>query len=138
MVYNEMLVLPREECLRLLAANRLGRLAVATGSPVIRPVNYVFDEPSQSVVFRTAEGSKLQALLLAGNAAFEIDGFDEHSQTGWSVLIAGRAERVSNPADLRRLERSRLESWAPGGKPHLVRVRALTVSGRRIVLAAAG
>jgi uncharacterized protein len=136
MVYSEMLVLPREECLRLLAVNRLGRLAVASGSPVIRPVNYVFDEPSQSVVFRTAEGSKLQALLLAGNAAFEIDGFDEDSQTGWSVVIAGRAEHVSNPAELRRLERSRLEPWAPGGKPHLVRIRAATVSGRRIVLAA--
>src|SRR5581483_6554587 len=46
---SEMLVLPREECLRLLSSHRFGRLAVAMDSPVIRPVNYVFDERSQSV-----------------------------------------------------------------------------------------
>lgn len=37
-------------------------------------MNYVFDEPSQSVVFRTADGSKFQAMLINANAAFEIDG----------------------------------------------------------------
>lgn len=50
---SEMLVLPREECLRLIADHRFGRMAVTTDSPVIRPVNFLFDEPSQSVVFRT-------------------------------------------------------------------------------------
>jgi hypothetical protein len=46
-----MLELSREECLRLLASHSFGRLAVnmGEGAPLIRPVNYVFDEPSQSV-----------------------------------------------------------------------------------------
>src|SRR5690242_16284144 len=79
---SEMLDLPRDESLRLLAANRFGRLAVAMaeGAPVIRPVNYAFDEPSQSVVFRTSDGSKLHAVLQAAEAAFEIDGIDEGSR----------------------------------------------------------
>ncbi len=131
--------LPREECLRLLASNRFGRLAVTTGegAPVIRPVNYVFDEPSQSVVFRTARGSKFQALLRAAKAAFEIDDIDAGSRTGWSVIIVGVTEEVTNPADARRLESLELDPWAPGDKPHWVRIRAWTVSGRRIVLGAA-
>src|SRR5947209_13965495 len=86
---SEMLVLSRDECLRLLAAHNFGRLAVAMETPVIRPVNYMFDESSQSVVFRTAEGSKFHALLLSTNAAFEIDGIDPGSRTGWSVIIVG-------------------------------------------------
>ena len=55
----EMLELPREECLRLLASHSFGRLAVSMGerAPVLRPVNYLFDDASQSVVFRTAVGS---------------------------------------------------------------------------------
>ncbi len=63
----EMLELSREECLQLLAAHSFGRLAVNMGerAPVIRPVNYLFDKPSQSVVFRTAHGSKFHALLRA-------------------------------------------------------------------------
>lgn len=133
---SEMLDLPRDECLRLLAATRFGRLAVALadGAPVIRPVNYAFDEPSQSVVFRTSDGSKLHAVLQAAEAAFEIDGIDDGSRTGWSVIVRGVAEEVTNPSDIRRLDALGLEPWAPGRRRRWVRIRAWTVSGRRIVL----
>lgn len=130
---SEVLVLPREECLRLLASHRFGRLAVAMDQPVIRPVNYVFDERSQSVAFRTADGSKFHAMLINGNAAFEIDGIDPGSHTGWSVIIVGMTEEVTSPSVLRRLDHLGLETWTPGPKAHWVRVRAWTVSGRRIV-----
>jgi len=131
---SEMLTLPREECLRLLASHRFGRLAVAMDVPVIRPVNYVFDERSQSVAFRTADGSKFHAMLINGNAAFEIDGVDLDSRTGWSVIIVGMAEEVTKTSELRRLERLGLETWTPGHKAHWVRIRAWTVTGRRIAL----
>ena len=131
---SEMLVLPREECLRLLASHRFGRLAVATDSPIIRPVNYVFDEPSQSVAFRTAAGSKFHAMLMNGNAAFEIDGIDSGSRTGWSVIVVGMTEEVTSPVELRHLDQLGLEPWTPGPKAHWMRIRAWTVSGRRIVL----
>lgn len=130
---NEMRVLSRDDCLELLAEHNFGRLAVTMATPVIRPVNYVFDEPSQSVVFRTAAGSKLHALLLESNAAFEIDGIDPASRTGWSVIIVGRSEEVTNPSEIRRLEQLGLDDWAPGPKPHWMRIRAWTVTGRRIV-----
>jgi nitroimidazol reductase NimA-like FMN-containing flavoprotein (pyridoxamine 5'-phosphate oxidase superfamily) len=131
-----MLVLAREECLELLAAHRFGRLAVVLqgGVPVIRPVNYVFDRQSQSVVFRSARGSKFHALVQAAHAAFEIDGIDEATRTGWSVIIQGVTARVTRPSDVSRLNRLGLEPWAPGPKPHWVHIRAWTVSGRRIGL----
>jgi len=37
---------------------------------VIRPATYVFDERTRSVVFRSARGSKLTALLLSDRATF--------------------------------------------------------------------
>jgi uncharacterized protein len=130
-----MVELTREECLELLSAHNFGRLAVVTNSgiPVIRPVNYVFDSRSQSVVFRTGRGSKLHALLNAAKAAFEIDGIDEATQTGWSVIIEGVTAEVTVPNDLGRLERLGLRPWAPGYKPLWVHIRAWTVSGRRLV-----
>lgn len=131
---GELVELDREECLALLAETRVGRLAVnAPGwPPVIRPVTYVFDSSSQSVVFRTAQGSKFTAVLLAEQAAFEIDGFDPAGETGWSVIIIGVAEEITNAAEVHRLEQLGLRAWAPGEKPHWVRIRAYTVSGRRI------
>jgi nitroimidazol reductase NimA-like FMN-containing flavoprotein (pyridoxamine 5'-phosphate oxidase superfamily) len=132
----EMLELTREECLELLARHRFGRLAViGTGdAPVIRPVNYVFDTASQAVVFRTAQGSKLHALLQAATAAFEIDEIDEATRTGWSVIITGVAEEVTRPTDRDRLAGLGLEPWVPGPKPHWMQVRAWAVAGRRITL----
>lgn len=132
---TELTELSRQECLELLASHNFGRLAVVIGggTPIIRPVNYVFDPRSQSVVFRTARGSKLNALLHAAKAAFEIDGIDESNQTGWSVIIEGVTAEVAVPRDIGRLKRLGLEHWAPGSKPHWVQIRAWTVSGRRIV-----
>ncbi len=132
-----MLELPREECLSLLASHHFGRLAVNTGEgpPVIRPVNYLFDERLQSVVFRTGPGSKFHALLRSTEAAFEIDGVDEQTRTGWSVIIHGVTDVLANPNDVRRLDRLGVEPWAPGPKRHWMHIRTWTVSGRRIVLA---
>ncbi len=131
-----MLDLSREECIRLLASHGFGRVAVNLGGgpPIIRPVNYAFDEPSQSVVFRTAHGSKLHALLRSADAAFEIDAVDDASRTGWSVIIHGVTDEVTNPSEVRRLDKLGLETWAPGHQAHWVHIRARIISGRRIVL----
>src|SRR5437588_5102907 len=117
---TEMVELSREECLRLLKTQTFGRLAVnfGKGPPVIRPVNYAFDEPSQSVVFRTAPGSKFYTLLRQNTAAFEVDGLDRDARSAWSVVVGGATEEGTNPADLRPLDALELEQWAPGEKPH--------------------
>ena len=92
------------------------RVTIGEGAPVIRPVNFVFDEPSRSVVFRTALGSKFHVLLRSADAAFEIDGIDQGSRTGWSVIMRGVTDEVTNPSELRRLDSLGLEPWAPGHK----------------------
>jgi nitroimidazol reductase NimA-like FMN-containing flavoprotein (pyridoxamine 5'-phosphate oxidase superfamily) len=130
-----MLELTREDCLRLLATTELGRIVITVAGweqPVIRPVNYVFDESSQSVLVRSAPGSKLYAVLRSARATFEIDGSDPAERTGWSVIISGVSEEITNPAELRRIDGLGLEPWAPGHQGRWIRIRANTVSGRRI------
>lgn len=133
---RELLELTRHECLELLGSNGFGRLAVIGEgqAPIIRPVNYMFDEATQSVVFRTASGSKFHGLARATHAAFEVDSIDVANRTGWSVIIVGVTEEVTSPPEVRRLGDLGLDSWAPGDKHHWVRIRARTVSGRRIKL----
>ncbi|MGH2877176.1 MAG: pyridoxamine 5'-phosphate oxidase family protein [Solirubrobacteraceae bacterium] len=129
-----MLALDRDECLRLLAAHHFGRLiAVSNGRPLIRPVNYAFDPVSQSVVFRTDGGTKFRALLGATQGAFEVDGFDERLGIGWSVIIHGVVAEVHGPGDIARLEQLPIRRCAPGPMQHWMRIRAWTVSGRRLV-----
>ena len=83
--------LEREDCLRLLASQRVGRVAVVSvGQPLIFPVNYALD--GDTVVFRTAAGTKFDAAVRGAPASFEIDSFDALYHTGWSVVVSGRAE----------------------------------------------
>jgi uncharacterized protein len=134
-VATEMLELDRSECLRLLAVTALGRIAISVAGwdrPMLRPVNYVFDESSQSVVIRSGTGSKLHAVLHSSRAVFEIDGTDPAKRVGWSVIILGDVEEVTNPGELKRYEGLGLDPWAPGHKSRWFRIRANTVSGRRI------
>jgi uncharacterized protein len=133
----EFLEIDRDGCMRMLAAasGRIGRISVSkpASPPMIRPVNYAFDDRTQSVVFRSALSSKLREGLGSGTAAFEIDGGDPVDRTGWRVIIAGEAEEVTDQAEIERLEDYELEPWAPGVKTHWVRIRATSASGRRIV-----
>ena len=133
---RRVVAIARAECLQLLGANRIGRLVVTTPSahiPIIRPVNYVFDAAIQSIVFRTAPGSKFHALVRSARAWFEIDYFDERAHSGWSVIVEGVSEEVSQSTEIRRLAGLGVAPWAPGEKPHWVRIRARTISGRRIL-----
>ena len=49
------------------------------------------------------------------------------------MIIVGEAEEVTDPAEIDPLESLELEPWAPGLRTHWVRIRATSVSGRRIV-----
>ncbi len=125
-------VLNSEECLRLLASVPVGRVGlVADGEIIMLPVNHLMD--GQDPVFCTARGSKLSAAEQEGVAAFEADHYDEQTHAGWSVLVTGRAEAVYQESEVERLSRGGLHPWASGmERPFWVRIRALSMTGRRI------
>lgn len=128
------IVISPDECAALLDRSHLGRIAlVDKGLPLILPVNYVLDHTE--VVFRTNPGSKLEAALRHAAVAFEIDGTDDETRTGWSVLIRGHAHEVHDEAELERLEKLELVPWAPGTRQHYVRITSLETTGRRILMA---
>lgn len=126
-------VLDETECRALLAGSSLGRVAVTVGElPAIFPVNYALLD--DDVVFRTAEGSKLRAALERAVVAFEIDGVDGGSRTGWSVLVVGHATALWRRPDIERALALDLEPWAPGPRDRFVRMTTGTISGRRIAV----
>jgi hypothetical protein len=127
--------LSRERCLELLAGRELGRVVICTPltqTAVIRPVNYKFDAYSQSVVFRTSAGSKFYALAHSARAWFEVDDLDPVTRTGWSVIVGGMTEEITQTAEVARLDGLGLQSWLPGAPDHWFQILARTVSGRAI------
>jgi nitroimidazol reductase NimA-like FMN-containing flavoprotein (pyridoxamine 5'-phosphate oxidase superfamily) len=119
------------ECYDLLSPGGVGRVAFTTADgPVVLPVNYAM--AGQTVVFRTAPDTLL-ASYLDGPAGFEADRLDEALSHGWSVLVTGRAARVTSEAEVRRLEqRTGIRPWAGGARDVYVRIIPRKITGRRI------
>jgi uncharacterized protein len=126
--------LTRSECFDLLAGATLGRIALVDDrGPIALPVNFVLDQ--HAIVFRTAEGTKLDAACRGSRVAFEVDAIDEAAGVSWSVLIRGEAADVTDPAELTRLSQLPLRPWAPGATNCYVRILPAVLTGRRICLA---
>ncbi len=125
--------LTKDECFRLLAGKHLGRVVlVDERGPLALPVNFLLDQ--HTVLFRSDEGTKLDVAVRGGQVAFQIDGVDEATRTGWSVLVRGEATEVTDPDELARVRRLPLYPWAPGGKGHYLRILPASLTGRRIAL----
>lgn len=127
--------LSRTEAFELLGETGLGRIAfleVVGVLPVILPVNYVLH--AGAVTFQTEPGSTLSAALRDAPVAFEADGTDSADQTGWSVIIRGHAEELTDPNQLAALARRQLQPWTTGPDRHYVQIRPSLITGRRISL----
>lgn len=126
-------LLTPEECWKYLQSSYIGRLAVINGaSPEIFPVNFMV--VGETVVFRTAPGTKLRALLPGAAVAFEADGLNAYSTEVWSVVVKGTPGPFDgDPVSLRNAGPDR-EPWQQGLKEHLVQVNPLEVSGRRFAV----
>ena len=118
------------QCLRLLASHDLGRIAFSVeGQPEIFPVNYGMD--GEVVVFRTAPGTKLK-WAKASRVAFEIDGWDSATGSGWSVVVKGvvREATIDNDPFTESIRSVPVVPLAPGARPFRLAIYPRSMSGR--------
>jgi nitroimidazol reductase NimA-like FMN-containing flavoprotein (pyridoxamine 5'-phosphate oxidase superfamily) len=126
-------VLDREQCWGLLASVEVGRLAVAAAGEIdIFPLNFVVDDGA--VMFRTAEGTKLVEVVLAGRVAFEVDGYAPEEGRAWSVVLKGHAELLDRWSDIYHAQDLPLFPWNASPKERFVRIVPQELSGRRFTV----
>lgn len=127
---KEMIRLEPNECWSLLRSCEVGRVAMSTADhPHIFPVNFVVDHGS--IVFRTADGTKLAESVLGRPVAFEVDGYDAGLGEAWSVVIKGSAREIEGMHELFDATDLPLFPWHAGPKHHYVRIDPVEVTGRR-------
>lgn len=121
-------ILSASESWNLLASVALGRLVtVVDGQPEIFPVNFVVQR--KTVLFRTAEGTKLVSTAINNRVVFEADQHDVAE--GWSVIVKGVARMLHTDEEIEEAERAQLLSWTATRKLHYVRVLPTAITGRR-------
>jgi len=116
---------------RLLATASIGRIGfVADGEVAVLPVMFQVD--GQDVVFPTKLGSKLDSIEVGHYVCFEVDCWDAATQTGWSVVARGLAEKEPDAA-CARLDAPSVTSWGKIVKDCVwVRIRPTSITGRRM------
>jgi len=128
-------VLQDDECTRLLASVHIGRVALTRDSlPVILPV--AFRLVGQDPVIRTGQGAVREAGRRRSVLCLEADGCAPDWSTGWSVIVTGRAELVTDQDTLVAIHRLALPDWRrpSNGDDYddlYVRIRTELISGRR-------
>jgi nitroimidazol reductase NimA-like FMN-containing flavoprotein (pyridoxamine 5'-phosphate oxidase superfamily) len=128
---NGLEILDRAQCLELLSASALGRIAVTVSAlPLILPVNFLLD--GDRILIRTGIGTKLEAATRDAVVAFEADHVEPFGHTGWSVCVIGRASELRDREDLARASALPLPHWTQDGASHLMAVSLDVVSGRRL------
>jgi nitroimidazol reductase NimA-like FMN-containing flavoprotein (pyridoxamine 5'-phosphate oxidase superfamily) len=121
-------ILPEHECWDLLKSVALGRLVTSVdGRPQIFPVNFAVQR--RTVLFRTAEGTKLISAAMNNHVVFEAD--DHNVVEGWSVIVEGTTRSLRTDEEIEEAERAQLLTWTAPAKTHYVRIRPERVTGRR-------
>ena len=121
-------VLSDDEIWDLLKSAALGRLVTHIGDQLeIFPVNFVTQ--GRTVLFRTAEGTKLFGTVMNDKVLFEVD--DHNVSEGWSVVIRGTARVLTASDEIHEAEGAQLLPWVATEKLRFVRITPTEMSGRR-------
>jgi nitroimidazol reductase NimA-like FMN-containing flavoprotein (pyridoxamine 5'-phosphate oxidase superfamily) len=122
--------LTSEASLDLLGSVPFGRIAYTDKAlPAVQPVPFLMDQGS--VIIRTGTDSRLGAVTHSTVVAFQADQLDPQTREGWSVMIVGRAEPVTDPAEAQRLGERSLESWFDSDDGQFIRISVELVDGWR-------
>ncbi|HEY9291609.1 MAG TPA: pyridoxamine 5'-phosphate oxidase family protein [Microlunatus sp.] len=120
------------ECWDLLAASTVGRVGFRyTDTIKVLPVNYIL--AGQTVVIRTSPTGVLSTIAADDDVAFEVDYHNATSGAGWSVLMSGTVEVMTQQQIDELRHGKRVVPWAGGDRSLHLRFTAKTIEGRRVL-----
>jgi nitroimidazol reductase NimA-like FMN-containing flavoprotein (pyridoxamine 5'-phosphate oxidase superfamily) len=129
--HRDLAVLDRDTCLELLRTHHVGRIGLSVGAlPVVMPVNYAL--AGERLVVCSEPGVKLEAARKGVIACLEIDDFDTMTHAGWSVLVTGRLDEMTDANEIKRAQHLPLSPWVPMSDPHYMSLSTELISGRSL------
>ena len=128
---RSLIALGTTESLRLLTSHEVGRVVYTDGGlPAVTPVNFAYDDGR--VVLRTSENSRLARKAPRTIVAFEVDEVDRAARRGWSVVVTGPCETITEEAELAHVDSLGLAPWASGEHKIVLAIATTMVTGYQI------
>ncbi len=120
-----LVVLDRDDCMRLLELGGVGRIAVpGERVPTMRPVNFALQDGR--IVMRTSDRALWAAAEARVDAAFEFDEVRNEDHWTWNVIVTGSLGDVSDGTE------APVTLWAPTADERSLALTIADVSGRQV------
>ena len=123
--------LRKDDCLELLASRQVGRICFTdTSGPMVMPVNYRV--VADRILIAVSPFGEIARHAVDNPVAFEIDETDDYTETGWSVVVRGKATREQYdelPDDRDDWPRP----WVEGTRSLILGITPALISGRRLL-----
>ncbi len=119
--------------MQLLASVGYGRIVFTFNAlPAIRPLNHVVEHGL--IILRTRLTFPASIAAQPANAVvvtYEADNFDPLTETGWTVVITGQANTLTNPDQTSHYKQSLLP-WINHGTDTVLAIKPNIITGFRI------
>jgi len=126
-------VLDADECRKLLANGRVGRIALTNRAlPLIVPVKFAV--LGDDIVLRAATERMEQSALHGHVVCLQSDGVYASGSDGWSVIVTGPLGVVDDPIQIEMARHLELERWSKRHHGVLAYLHTEMISGRRFAL----
>jgi Pyridoxamine 5'-phosphate oxidase len=122
----------REESLRMLASASFGRVVFThLALPAIRPVNHIVVD--DMIIIRTHIGAAITSAVDGTGTvvAYEADLIDPDDHLGWSVIVIGKASKLTDPAEVAQYQLA-LKPWVSGPVDDVIMITTDMVDGFRL------
>jgi nitroimidazol reductase NimA-like FMN-containing flavoprotein (pyridoxamine 5'-phosphate oxidase superfamily) len=137
---------PLEEARAFLRRVGFGHLGCARGGrPYVVPMHYAYD--GQALYFFTTEGTKTDYIAANPEVCFQVEEVKDASH--WqSVMVTGRAERITNTEEMERamqlitesnptltpaINATQIDAWGRANVVAIYRIQPGMIDGRRTV-----
>jgi len=125
--------LTRDECLAMVGSVPFGRIVfTARALPAVQPVAHLL--AGAQIIIRARLGAAISSAVHGSGTivAYQADLIYPVQRAGWSVVIVGRASRVTSEAQAARYRES-LPPWFDGEMDEVIAIDTDMVTGFRIL-----
>lgn len=131
---RELAAVDEAEALRLLASVEYGRIVFTQNAlPAIRPVNHLVDNGTIVIRSRLSAAVSTEVDVQRPSVvAYEADVIDPAVRLGWTVVVTGWANPVTDPDDVARLQAA-LSPWVNMTMDTIIRITPEIITGFRLV-----
>jgi nitroimidazol reductase NimA-like FMN-containing flavoprotein (pyridoxamine 5'-phosphate oxidase superfamily) len=122
--------LSKSECLDILRSAPIARVGLSIDAlPAIFPVFITLID--DAIVFPTLAGTSLASGSMGSILALQVDTFDPVDEVGYSVLVRGFADELTDEGRAARARERLHPTWATDPRSQLIEITPTLLSGRR-------